>query len=150
MTRPRILRLLRVAVSAVCGIFCLLLIALWVRSYRVHDVVWGWFPFRGYLQVNSTVGDLKLIANAEQQNFKWQHSTREPAVNHRHWHFNLDRESRFGWWLDITVPHWFLASVLMIFTAIPWIPWSNRFSLRTLLVATTLVAVVLGLVVAMR
>ena len=30
----------------------------------------------------------------------------------------------------------------------PWLPWPSRFSLRTLLIATTLVAVVLGLVVA--
>jgi hypothetical protein len=33
---------------------------------------------------------------------------------------------------------------------VPWIKWSQRFSLRTLLFATTLVAVVLGLVVAMK
>jgi hypothetical protein len=36
----------------------------------------------------------------------------------------------------------------------PWLPWnrqfSHRFSLRTLLLAATLVAVVLGLVMAMR
>ena len=31
--------------------------------------------------------------------------------------------------------------------AAPWIRWSRRFSLRTLLIATTLVAVVLGLIV---
>ena len=31
--------------------------------------------------------------------------------------------------------------------AVPWIPYSRRFSLRTLLIATTLVAVVLGLAV---
>jgi len=31
--------------------------------------------------------------------------------------------------------------------ATPWTKWSRRFSLRTLLIATTLIAVVLGLVV---
>jgi hypothetical protein len=33
--------------------------------------------------------------------------------------------------------------------AIPWIPWSRCFSLRTLLLATTLVAVLLGLMAAL-
>src|SRR5688572_11430213 len=37
----RILRLLRIAFSATCGISCLLLIALWVRSYAWHDGIWG-------------------------------------------------------------------------------------------------------------
>jgi hypothetical protein len=37
MTRPRILRRLRIAVSAVLGILCLLLIALWMRSYSRAD-----------------------------------------------------------------------------------------------------------------
>jgi hypothetical protein len=150
MTRSHILRLLRIAVTVGSLLAAIALTALWLRSYRVHDIVWGWFPFRGYLQINSTVGELNLIANAERQKFKWQHKSREPTVNDRHWYFKLDRESRFGWWLDITVPHWFPASVLVIFAAIPLIPWSRRFSLRTLLLATTLVAVVLGLVVAMR
>ena len=34
-------RKLRIAFSAVCGIICLLLIALWVRSYYTIDVVSG-------------------------------------------------------------------------------------------------------------
>jgi hypothetical protein len=44
------------------------------------------------------------------------------------------------------VPYWFLLSI----TAMPGVlllPWSRRFSLRTLLIVTTLVAIVLGLVV---
>ena len=37
MDRPRILRLLRIAFSAVCGIVCLLLIVLWVRGFSCWD-----------------------------------------------------------------------------------------------------------------
>jgi hypothetical protein len=37
MGRPRILRLLRIAFSVGCGITCLLLLALWVRSYWWAD-----------------------------------------------------------------------------------------------------------------
>jgi hypothetical protein len=42
-------------------------------------------------------------------------------------------------------PHWFLVLLSAAFATAPWIRW--RFSLRTLLIATTLVAVVLGLIV---
>jgi hypothetical protein len=45
------------------------------------------------------------------------------------------------------VPYWIPALVLGALSAAPWIRWSSRFSLRTLLIATTLVAAALGLVV---
>jgi hypothetical protein len=47
----------------------------------------------------------------------------------------------------IMVPHWFPTMAIAILAAIPWLRWSKRFSLRALLIATTLVALVLGLVV---
>ena len=51
----------------------------------------------------------------------------------------------------IMAPYWFWLLILTALAIAPWIrqlKW--RFSLRTLLIATTLVAVVLGLVVAFR
>ena len=45
------------------------------------------------------------------------------------------------------IPHWLLVSLITFGVAVPWIPWSRRFSLRTLLIATTLIAVVLGVAV---
>jgi len=62
----------------------------------------------------------------------------------------------FFMWLDdgpyreLTSPHWFSAAVFGILGTLPWLPWSPQFSLRTLLIATTLVAVVLGLIVWLR
>ena len=41
-------------------------------------------------------------------------------------------------------PYWLLVAVAGLFAALPWIPIPRRFSLRTLLIAMTLVAVVLG------
>jgi hypothetical protein len=41
-------------------------------------------------------------------------------------------------------PDWF---VVLGCVVAPWIKWSRRFSLRTLLIATTLVAVGLGIIV---
>ena len=47
--------------------------------------------------------------------------------------------------IRLVLPYWSLVIVAGGFGAMPWI---RRFSLRTLLIATTLVAVVLGLIVA--
>jgi hypothetical protein len=147
MDRPRLIRGLRIAVSAVFGILCVLLIVLWVRSYWTHDMVWGWFHFPGYLQVDSSCGVVKIIANAEQYEFIWQFKSFTPEVFDRHWFFKLGTNDRFTWWLDIYVPHWLLVTAFAALAVAPWIHWSNSFSLRTLLIATTLIAVVLGLVV---
>ena len=63
----------------------------------------------------------------------------------------------FGYYsqLGICFPHWFFAMVSLAIAAAIWVQWAKlpwlraiqaapRFSLRTLLIATTLVAVVLG------
>lgn len=52
--------------------------------------------------------------------------------------------------LYIRIPDWFLVSLFAFIAAAPWFHWSKRFSLRTLLIAMTLVAVALGLIVALR
>ena len=56
MDRPRILRLLRIAFSAVCGIVCLLMIALWVRSYWWSDYFHVPLPIPNVLTVHSMYG----------------------------------------------------------------------------------------------
>jgi hypothetical protein len=48
---------------------------------------------------------------------------------------------------EIHLPFWFAILIVVCCGYSPWLPWSKRFSLRTLLIATTLVAVVLGAVV---
>ncbi len=47
----------------------------------------------------------------------------------------------------LVIADWLPTLLFATLAAVPWLPWSNRFSLRTLLIATTLVAVVLGLIV---
>jgi hypothetical protein len=61
--------------------------------------------------------------------------------------FYLERTPRL---LRLDVPFWFIVLISLALAAAPWLRTRWRFSLRTLLLATTLVAVVLGLVVAMR
>jgi hypothetical protein len=51
-----------------------------------------------------------------------------------------------GLWSNSSgMPIWFLIVLTSALATVPWIRW--RFSLRTLLIATTLVAVVLGLII---
>ena len=50
--------------------------------------------------------------------------------------------------VNIIIPYWFFVFVTATLTTAPWIRQLRwRFSLRTLLIATTLVAAVLGLIV---
>jgi hypothetical protein len=48
---------------------------------------------------------------------------------------------------ELLAPFCLLTLILFGIGVAPWIRWSNRFTLRTLLIATTLVALVLGLIV---
>ncbi len=48
------------------------------------------------------------------------------------------------------IPHWFLVLLSAAFAYVPWLPWQKirlRFSLRTMLIVTAVVCVLLGLVV---
>jgi hypothetical protein len=52
--------------------------------------------------------------------------------------------------LEATAPHWLLITIAAMFGVGSWWGWRLQFSLRTLLIATTLIAVVLGLVAALN
>ena len=136
-------RKLRIAWSAVCGILCLLLIALWVQS-RHHRHV---FLIRiSANQVFSTFSDQGLIAVTltttsypqPRHGFFRDFATSADRITSR-WGLQLNDQS----W-DLAVPHWAVIAFIAAAGAVPWLHW--RFSLRTLLIATTLVAVVLGVI----
>jgi hypothetical protein len=155
---------MRIGWSALCGIVCAMLVVLWMRSFfraeyfeRVVDVK----PLYG-------MGNRERILNCTGS----LEFTKEPVINaHIHclpsgWqfqHYNSAKGIREVNWLRfqwqsvpkyqvVRFPHWFPVLVIGIVGMLPWIynrPWlPHRFSLRTLLIATTLVAVVLGLIVA--
>jgi hypothetical protein len=79
----------------------------------------------------------------------------EPGVPYRpewagqtnYYGFRYNMYSNASW--NVSAPAWMvavlLATVIAPVATVPWLRW--RFTLRTLLIATTLVAVVLGLVV---
>jgi hypothetical protein len=75
--------------------------------------------------------------------FEWHTLTDFMGAFPRTWSFDSSRDG-----FRITFPHRLPIAVFALLAAAPWIRQLNRqFSLRTLLIATTLVAVVLGLAV---
>jgi hypothetical protein len=160
MTRHGILRLLRIAASAACLVVCGLLIALWSRSYwwvdRIDGPVGRFFPGRTVTAV-SVRGLLMVGIQPEQYNVyaavadPWRiNSARIETVAIRQiddaYHgFKIIRDKN-EWGLQL--PCWAAVAATAFCAALPWLKWTRRFSLRTLLVVTTIAAVTLGLVAA--
>jgi hypothetical protein len=118
----------RIAWSTFCGIACALLIVLWVRSYSDYAII-NW----------NLDGDHVLRA---------MHHRGTVYAEHRH--IKPYPMGRFfvqeNWMTLLKLPYWFLAFTVAVFGSLPWFI-QRPFTLRTLLIATTLVAVVLGMVV---
>jgi hypothetical protein len=140
-------RKLRIAWSVVCGITCVLLIVLWVRSYpqSYEGQAFGcWFAStRGVIagcmiQIPAptpSAGTNMMSVTIDTVEFK-----PVPGI--------MGFSGRYAppnWYFQI--PYWCPVLLGGLFAVAPWIGWSTRFTTRTLLIATTLVAVVLGLIV---
>ncbi len=164
MNRPRRIRGLRIAVSAVFAILCVLLLAYGWRSYATCDVYTAsvvdgtenttYVQGCGFLSMQ---GRLYLFVDTPYHFTSWRmRSYPVDEVSFSQGMFTSANESFYCISHDLTVTHWFVAIVLASCGIIPWIGQSPqlgvhtlRFSLRTLLIATTLIAAVLGLVVYM-
>jgi hypothetical protein len=153
-------RKLRIAFSATCLVACVLLIVLWIRSYwRWESVVWGVTQTQGFSvcsqQGENTIQYLdyrELPPGMTVSIFKWKFESLSP---HDRSLLPTIAEGFAGFFVEDTgngflvgIPYWFPVLLSAALAAAPWLPWwSKRFSLRTLLIATTLIAVVLGLIV---
>jgi hypothetical protein len=143
-------RKLRIAWSVACAIACVLLIVLWVRSYWWDDGITCLrnCPIGG---AHSAAGHIIFdrIESVSSAEAEWYvHTTQITSAP------TESENIPSVWWMEtghhreLIVPHWFFAAVFGMFAAVPaLLPSKWRFSLRTLLIATTLVAVVLGLIV---
>jgi len=139
-------RKLRIAWSVGCGILCMLLIAFWVRSYWWVDLVNLDTPDPMAAQLTSIKGLIGASIYTTGSGY-WSWDSLRPeffdssrALSHGQFAFldgNGDR--------TVIVPHWFLIVLSAAFSTAPWLP--SRFSLRTLLIGMTVVAVLLGAVV---
>jgi hypothetical protein len=153
-------RSLRVALSIICAVACVLLLGLWVRSYWVLD---RWEstakatpaqPARFFF-VSSYCGRIRYFVTPGFMHSLWstnvQHfsgSTRRYVDSEPNAHSILGYNFRRGYPpMNFNIPYSIPAIIFAAAPAALWIRWSMRFSLRTLLIATTLIAAVLGLIV---
>jgi hypothetical protein len=140
----RSLKYLRIAMTALSLTACVLLIALWVRSY--HRCEYLYHGKGQHLTIfGSNAGSAYLLRKPLPQ--------LRPRLN-RSWKYNdtaVDRTmnsyQRASGEIFIRVPYMALIALFMTAACSCWIRWSRRFSLRTLLIATTLVAVALAAIV---
>ena len=143
---PMSYRKLRIAWSVGCSITCVLLIVLWMRSYWWSDQFVASMLGRLFVGGGSQSGafGIGVSTDSNVQPWTWM---RQPIDERKFWSWML------GVFLfrrgAVTVPYWFIVPLSATLGVLPL--YHQRFSLRTLLIATTLVAVVLGLsVYAMR
>jgi hypothetical protein len=153
------LNYLRIAVTALSLAACVLAIVLWVRSYQSSDRVIGPLLQSQMFQAYTWQGTGHVIISGPAYRMDlWEYYSspvpQQTAASDWPWPgpaflgFSIRELSGV---LHATAPMWF---IVVLFGAIPLALCRNhikrRFSLRTLLITTTLVAVGLGIVVALR
>ena len=145
------LKYLRIAVTVLSLTACVLISALWVRSYWWNDTVFGVIGSER-LQLTSNCADLQLFVCPKAMFTvppKWDYmrfiatpipsKKRERIVARR---LNAPLQG-----IELSGRHYLAVAFAALLAGVPWIGWSTRFSLRTLLIATTLVAVALAAIV---
>jgi hypothetical protein len=150
-------RLLNIA-SIVCLVLCVVLMGLWIRSCYSVDKLHGRFTARQVLIITSLQSRLQLNEYAltsdkmrGQPSEYWPWSLRSRANTHEVKFFTSGFLSTLGFdWIGFSVllPYWFLvltSGLLAMIFRMRWPPW--RFSLRGLFIATTFLAVVLGMII---
>ena len=143
-------RKLRTAWSVGWALATVLLIVLWVRSYWRHDCVDALGNNLIATNIGSNCGELYYsqidwnfdVGAAHSAGHGWRYQSLPPfAQETNHWLSLVNTSAIFR----IGMPHWFLFVLNFALAATPWLRW--RFTLRTLLVATTPVASGPGIIV---
>ena len=118
-------RKLRIAWSVGWGVAAVLLFGLWVRSYTITE---------NYLTI-SVSNSRAFFVDSEEGSvaIRQMDSIVDGPLS-----LVIDHKTYF-------IPYLFFVLLAATLAAVPWIHW--RFTTRTLLIATTLIAVVLGLAV---
>jgi hypothetical protein len=148
-------RKLRIAWSVGWGVVAVLLVVLWVRSYFWSDIfmrptparVWN---FKSEYGRAGVIVENRVLPVATHHLIRQSRPTNEEARSILK--VFLPTGARFGFQLawnkqqvGAVTPLWFPTAVSIFCTVAPW--FAPRFSLRTLLVAMTVVAVLLGMAV---
>jgi hypothetical protein len=137
-------RKLRFVWSISWGIAAVLLVALWVRSYWWNDGIIGGGTQFTIIDIEWGVVAFERIAPNRGEPESW-HLFHNP-ITHDSGGLGFRWDAFANGWL-VAVPVWLPTTISAAIAVIPWMRWTKRFSLRTLLVATTAVALFLGAVI---
>lgn len=150
------LKWLRISMSAACVVVSGLLITFWLRSSTRADYVTVQITSTSAISALSAKGRLRVLAvrTKNQTKSNWtvlpHRSVKEMDSFGTGWAFealakNSIKTSGVAF-IGAKAPSWFLVALSGALAFAPWLPClPTRFSLRALLVVTTLVAVILGL-----
>jgi hypothetical protein len=159
MERRRVARLLQFFMTAVCLGSSALIAVMWLRNFWWADVVWAPLPGAGQLVIASADGQCEFGVSYPVNRWgtralrtapSWGFATYTASQNRAvdvvvPWNtvirYRFDQNGDIAVWL----PHWLLVLAPLLFAGAFWIHWSRRFTIRTMLVVTTLVAVLLAL-----
>lgn len=144
---------LRIATSVFFAVLAVALLVLWVRSYYWHDLAIAPITTTTAFRISSFRGRVIFdnLPPRSSRTWIWRADDLGAAEQWR----QQDAESKWAWrslpqprrtHVTIAFPIWSVTLVAVSLTTLSWLSKAKRFSLRTLLIATTLVAVVLGLV----
>jgi hypothetical protein len=142
-------RKLRIAWSVAWGVVAVLSILLWIRSNWYQDG-WNYQSGTERCYIRSEVGFLKWARSTPyyMQDHPWRWQTMKASLSNSEPTF-VPTYRVWGKYYQWVVPYLFTTPFAFILGGLPWAGYlrlPSRFSLRTLLIATTLVAVGLGLI----
>ena len=149
-------RKLRIAWSVFWGLACVLLIVLWVRSYSKADSLGGTTSAPRVFMVMSRYGLLHILNFDDTAKIRtWELECEPLTADEKQFDKQLNRTlTTFGFGLlvagsdyNVMFPYWLPFVIAGLLAVAPNVRWSKQFTLRTLLITTMLVAVVLGLAV---
>jgi hypothetical protein len=155
----------RIQVSFICFTLLLAVIVLWVRSYSWNDNIFWNHNGRSYLTVESGLGGVDFIgetftAALPAPNIDSQMTSQAISKKTKDNLDSIRKDQRyisfFGFGamrvlgpanlILIVVPYWFILIFLALLCGLPWYRRRLNFSLRTFLIAFTVLAVLLGFI----
>src|SRR3954454_13968040 len=140
--RPLRFKKLRIAWSAFCGVACVLLLALWVRSYWYWDIVakgWGATPNQ-CVRLDSYSGAFSMLYLDERNDStitfaRWKVTTLPSAKADTFVPIGGFDDGYAGFLykrlsdgFEIDLPYWFLAPIPGLCAWLPWQRWPRTFS----------------------
>jgi hypothetical protein len=156
-------RLLNIA-SIVCLVLCVALMGLWVRSYRWVDELRGPIAGQQTFTLTSRPGRLLVTFDKSSANTPPVKKKGPPlwSLNSGRYGPNFQPEELQAAWLypaarfahsigrpqlwGSVLSYWFLVVVSGSLATLFRMQWPPRFNLRTVFIATTVIAVVLGMI----